>query len=134
MQERLSTSSASLVMIYYVYPVRLWFPWISFDYRVPLDFGRIMGGLYHVNHVIRLPIERGISRHCHEKTTPSVVKPEIEGNVNFEIKSRFMRELREDTFFKNKNKDSHDHVDRVLNIALATLWISGGMDDAKVAE
>ncbi|GJR13313.1 hypothetical protein Tco_0795965 [Tanacetum coccineum] len=27
-----------------------------------------------------------------------------------------MRELREDTFFGNKNEDSHDHVDRVLNI------------------
>nr|GEU77367.1 hypothetical protein [Tanacetum cinerariifolium] len=29
---------------------------------------------------------------------PGVVKPEIGGNVNFEIKSQFMRELREDTF------------------------------------
>ncbi|GKA68617.1 hypothetical protein Tco_0768534, partial [Tanacetum coccineum] len=27
-----------------------------------------------------------------------------------------MRELREDTFSGNKNKDAHDHVDRVLNI------------------
>ncbi|GJS28355.1 hypothetical protein Tco_0488975 [Tanacetum coccineum] len=27
-----------------------------------------------------------------------------------------MRELREDTFFGNKNEDAHDHVDRVLNI------------------
>nr|GEV75477.1 hypothetical protein [Tanacetum cinerariifolium] len=27
-----------------------------------------------------------------------------------------MRELREETFFGNKNKDAHDHVDRVLNI------------------
>ncbi|GKA66612.1 hypothetical protein Tco_0766420 [Tanacetum coccineum] len=45
-----------------------------------------------------------------------MVKPEIRGNVNFEIKSQFMRELREDTFSGNKNKDAHDHVDRVLNI------------------
>nr|GEU60901.1 hypothetical protein [Tanacetum cinerariifolium] len=29
-----------------------------------------------------------------------------------------MRELREDTFFENKNEDAHDHVDQVL-----TLWI-----------
>ncbi|GJY38910.1 zinc knuckle CX2CX4HX4C containing protein [Tanacetum coccineum] len=35
---------------------------------------------------------------------PGMVKPEIEGNVNFEIKSQFMRELREDTFFKIKNR------------------------------
>nr|GEU33030.1 hypothetical protein [Tanacetum cinerariifolium] len=45
-----------------------------------------------------------------------VVKPEIRGNVNFEIKSQFMRELREDTFFRNKNDDAHEHVERVLNI------------------
>nr|GEX90023.1 hypothetical protein [Tanacetum cinerariifolium] len=40
----------------------------------------------------------------------------IEGNVNFEIKSQFKQELREDTFFGNKNVDAHDHVDQVLNI------------------
>nr|GEZ05790.1 hypothetical protein [Tanacetum cinerariifolium] len=45
-----------------------------------------------------------------------MVKQKIKGNVNFEIKSRFMRELREETFSGNKNKDAHDHVDRVLNI------------------
>ncbi|GKA86531.1 hypothetical protein Tco_0808242 [Tanacetum coccineum] len=32
-----------------------------FDYRVTLGFGSIAGGLDHVNHVIRLPLERGIS-------------------------------------------------------------------------
>ncbi|GJU25476.1 hypothetical protein Tco_1164097 [Tanacetum coccineum] len=48
---------------------------------------------------------------------PGVVKPEIGGNVNFEIKSQFMRELREDTFSRNKNDDAHEHVERVLDIA-----------------
>ncbi|GJW63895.1 hypothetical protein Tco_0115779 [Tanacetum coccineum] len=43
-------------------------------------------------------------------------KPEIEGNVNFEIKSQFMREFREDTFSGNKDEDAHDHIDRVLSI------------------
>ncbi|GJU42910.1 hypothetical protein Tco_1195867 [Tanacetum coccineum] len=33
-----------------------------FDYRVPLGFGSIAGGLDHVNLVIRLPLEYGISR------------------------------------------------------------------------
>ncbi|GKF10168.1 hypothetical protein Tco_0048094 [Tanacetum coccineum] len=51
-----------------------------------------------------------------EKQAPGVVKPEIRGNVNFEIKSQFMRELRKETFSGNKNEDAHDHVDRVLNI------------------
>ncbi|GJV85363.1 hypothetical protein Tco_1525261 [Tanacetum coccineum] len=75
-------------------------------------------GIDHVNPVIRLPLEHGISR------APGVVKPEIGGNVNFEIKSQFMRELREDTFSGNKNEDTHDHVDRVLNIELSTLGTS----------
>nr|GFC26960.1 hypothetical protein [Tanacetum cinerariifolium] len=47
---------------------------------------------------------------------PSVVKPEIGGNVNFEIKSQFMQELKEGTFSGNKNHDAHEHVERVLNI------------------
>ncbi|GJX87042.1 hypothetical protein Tco_0337816 [Tanacetum coccineum] len=51
-----------------------------------------------------------------ENQAPGVVKHEIEGNVNFEIKSQFMRELREDTFSRNKDEDVHDHIDRVLTI------------------
>ncbi|GJX55653.1 protein kinase-like domain, concanavalin A-like lectin/glucanase domain protein [Tanacetum coccineum] len=47
---------------------------------------------------------------------PGVVKPEIEGNANFEIKSQFMWELREDTFSGNKNDDAHEHVERVIDI------------------
>ncbi|GJX10747.1 hypothetical protein Tco_0200606 [Tanacetum coccineum] len=46
-----------------------------------------------------------------ENQAPGVVKPEIRGNVNFKIKSQFMRELREDTFSRNKNEDAHDHID-----------------------
>ncbi|GJY51815.1 uncharacterized mitochondrial protein-like protein [Tanacetum coccineum] len=51
-----------------------------------------------------------------ENQALGVVKPEIQGNVNLEIKSQFMRELREDTFSENKNEDAHDHIDRVLRI------------------
>ncbi|GKE13077.1 hypothetical protein Tco_1416628 [Tanacetum coccineum] len=47
---------------------------------------------------------------------PGVVKPEIRGNVNFKIKSQFMRELREDTFSGNKNDNAHEHVERILDI------------------
>ncbi|GJZ02858.1 hypothetical protein Tco_0520819 [Tanacetum coccineum] len=43
-----------------------------------------------------------------------VVKPKIGGSVNFEIKSQFMRELREDTFSRNKNDDAQEHVERPL--------------------
>ncbi|GJY66058.1 protein kinase-like domain, concanavalin A-like lectin/glucanase domain protein [Tanacetum coccineum] len=47
---------------------------------------------------------------------PGVVKPEIGGNVNFEIKSHFMRELREDTFSGYKNDDAHEHVEQILDM------------------
>nr|GEY85527.1 hypothetical protein [Tanacetum cinerariifolium] len=43
-----------------------------------------------------------------ENQASGVVKPEFEGNVNFESKSQFMQELREDTFSENKNEDAHD--------------------------
>ncbi|GJW08279.1 hypothetical protein Tco_1570702 [Tanacetum coccineum] len=47
---------------------------------------------------------------------PGMVKPKIKGNVNFEIKSQFMRELKEDTFSGNKNDNAYEHVERVLDI------------------
>ncbi|GJU15766.1 hypothetical protein Tco_1143732 [Tanacetum coccineum] len=47
---------------------------------------------------------------------PGVIKPEFEGNVNFEIKSQFMRELREYIFVGNKKDDAHEHVERILDI------------------
>ncbi|GJR88923.1 hypothetical protein Tco_0212934 [Tanacetum coccineum] len=64
-----------------------------------------------------------------ENLAPGVVKPEIGGNVNFKIKSQFMRELREDTFLGNKDEDAHDHIDRVLNI-VALFNIPGVSKDA----
>ncbi|GJY68331.1 reverse transcriptase domain-containing protein [Tanacetum coccineum] len=47
-----------------------------------------------------------------ENQAPGVGKPKIRGNVNFKIKSQFMRELREDTFSGNKDEDAYDHIDR----------------------
>ncbi|GJX42747.1 hypothetical protein Tco_0257737 [Tanacetum coccineum] len=47
---------------------------------------------------------------------PSVVKPEIGGNVKFEIKSQFMRQLREGTFSGNKNNNAYEHVEGILDI------------------
>ncbi|GKA91495.1 hypothetical protein Tco_0813365 [Tanacetum coccineum] len=60
-----------------------------------------------------------------------VVKQEIGGNVNFEIKSQFMRELREDTFFGNKNDDAHVHVEQVLDI-VSLFNIPGVSHDAVI--
>ncbi|GJY72322.1 retrovirus-related pol polyprotein from transposon TNT 1-94 [Tanacetum coccineum] len=51
-----------------------------------------------------------------ENQAPGVVKPKIGGNVNFEINSQFMSELRGNTFSRNKDEDAHNHIDRVLSI------------------
>ncbi|GJU17535.1 hypothetical protein Tco_1145501 [Tanacetum coccineum] len=51
-----------------------------------------------------------------ENQASGVVKSEIRGNINFEIKSKFVRELKEDTFSGNKGEDAHDHIDRVPSI------------------
>nr|GEV05683.1 hypothetical protein [Tanacetum cinerariifolium] len=88
---------------------------ISFYYPIPLGFRSITDNIDHVNLVIRLLIEHGINRGARAS---GLVKPEVKCNVNFEIKSQFMRELREETFFGNKNEDAHDHIDRVLNIVI----------------
>nr|GEY55008.1 hypothetical protein [Tanacetum cinerariifolium] len=53
LRRNLSTSSDGLDHGFVGYP---------FDYRVTLGFGSIADGLDHVNHVIRLPLEHGISR------------------------------------------------------------------------
>ncbi|GJZ30136.1 glucan endo-1,3-beta-glucosidase 1 [Tanacetum coccineum] len=46
-----------------------------------------------------------------ENQAQGVVKPKIRGNVNFKIKSQFMRELRKDTFSGNKDEDAHNHIE-----------------------
>ncbi|GJR06228.1 hypothetical protein Tco_0529212 [Tanacetum coccineum] len=51
-----------------------------------------------------------------ENQAPGMVRPKIRGNVNFEIKSQFMRELREYTFSGTKNDDTHEYIERVLDI------------------
>ncbi|GJS57931.1 hypothetical protein Tco_0652715 [Tanacetum coccineum] len=47
---------------------------------------------------------------------PGVVKPEIGGNVNFEIKVQVPARKRGDTFSREQNDDAHEHVERVLDI------------------
>ncbi|GJT25816.1 hypothetical protein Tco_0895753 [Tanacetum coccineum] len=47
---------------------------------------------------------------------PGVVKLEIGNNVNFEIQGKFIRDLRESTFFGTNNDDAYEHVERALDI------------------
>ncbi|GJT30309.1 hypothetical protein Tco_0910584 [Tanacetum coccineum] len=60
-------------------------------------------------------MEQNLALTCRNQAS-GMVKPKIEGNVNFEIKSQFMRELREDTFSGNKIDDAYEHVERILDI------------------
>ncbi|GKD30089.1 hypothetical protein Tco_1240867 [Tanacetum coccineum] len=53
----------------------------------------------------------------HGDTRRGVRKPEIEGNMDFEIKGQFLRELRDNTFSGNANEDAHEHVGKILEIA-----------------
>ncbi|GJZ74570.1 hypothetical protein Tco_0639035 [Tanacetum coccineum] len=115
--ERYSTSQQFIgIKPLKVYVVKLWFRWISFDYRIPLGFGSIVGGLDHVNLVIRLPIEHRISKGTRvgmgadvdisaltieqymaliqDNNRSGMVKPKISDDVEFEINANFMRELR----------------------------------------
>ncbi|GKD67262.1 hypothetical protein Tco_1309370 [Tanacetum coccineum] len=46
-----------------------------------------------------------------------VVKPGIGNNVDFEIKSHFMKELRRNLFAGTEEEDAHKHARRVLEIA-----------------
>ncbi|GKC33350.1 hypothetical protein Tco_1040644, partial [Tanacetum coccineum] len=48
---------------------------------------------------------------------PGVVKPKIGNDIEFEINSNFMRELRRKLFKGTDDEDAHEHVRRVLEIA-----------------
>ncbi|GJS63316.1 reverse transcriptase domain-containing protein [Tanacetum coccineum] len=48
---------------------------------------------------------------------PGVVKPKIANNIEFEINSNFMRELRRKLFKGTDDEDAHEHVRRVLEMA-----------------
>ncbi|GKB58662.1 F-box domain containing protein [Tanacetum coccineum] len=54
-----------------------------FDYRVALGFGSIAGGLDHVNPVIRLPLEHGISRVLgkDDHSNPSVATNPVAASI-----------------------------------------------------
>nr|GEW54239.1 hypothetical protein [Tanacetum cinerariifolium] len=91
-----------------------------FDYRVTLGFGSIACGLDPVSPVIRLSIEHGINSGddvdistltmeqylalIRDDIRLGVVKPKIGNDVEFEINSNFMMELRRKLFAGEKVK------------------------------
>ncbi|GJR22092.1 hypothetical protein Tco_0970619 [Tanacetum coccineum] len=51
-----------------------------------------------------------------DNNRPGVVRPEIGNDIDFEIKSQFMKELRRNLFAGTDDEDAHEHVRRVLEI------------------
>ncbi|GJQ95558.1 hypothetical protein Tco_0006697 [Tanacetum coccineum] len=51
-----------------------------------------------------------------DNNRPGIVKPKISDDVEFEINSNFMRELRRKLFAGTDDEDAHEHVHRVLEI------------------
>ncbi|GJU62199.1 hypothetical protein Tco_1244034 [Tanacetum coccineum] len=45
-----------------------------------------------------------------------VARPKIEEKYSFELKSQFLKELRENTFSGSDNEDAHEHIEKVLEI------------------
>ncbi|GJW20398.1 hypothetical protein Tco_0031020 [Tanacetum coccineum] len=86
----------------------------SFVSLVSEDMGVFIGIMAGVG-INTLTMEQYLTL-LRENQATGVVKLEIEDNVNFDNKSQFMCELREDTFSGNKNEDAHDYIDRVLSI------------------
>ncbi|GKD13066.1 ribonuclease H-like domain-containing protein [Tanacetum coccineum] len=52
----------------------------------------------------------------HDDNRPGIVKPKIGDNVEFEINSNFLRELRRKLFTGTDDEDAHEQVRRVLEI------------------
>ncbi|GKE08413.1 hypothetical protein Tco_1411964 [Tanacetum coccineum] len=45
-----------------------------------------------------------------------VARPKIDNKDQFELKGKFLKELRENTFSSSDNKDANEHIEKVLEI------------------
>ncbi|GKC48303.1 hypothetical protein Tco_1066025, partial [Tanacetum coccineum] len=45
-----------------------------------------------------------------------ITRPKINGNVNFELKGQFLKELRDNTFSGLEHEDANEHIKNVLEI------------------
>ncbi|GJU07121.1 hypothetical protein Tco_1123551 [Tanacetum coccineum] len=74
--------------------------------------GKNMGGI----DINTLTMEQYITL-IQDKNSSGLLIPEIGNDVDFEIKSHFMKELRRNLFAGTDDKDAHEHVRRVLEIS-----------------
>ncbi|GJZ57595.1 ribonuclease H-like domain-containing protein [Tanacetum coccineum] len=66
-------------------------------------------GLEKGNDISTLTIEQYIAL-IQDNNRPGIVKPKISDDVEFEINSNFMRELRRKLFAGTDDEDAHEHV------------------------
>ncbi|GKD46413.1 retrovirus-related pol polyprotein from transposon TNT 1-94 [Tanacetum coccineum] len=45
-----------------------------------------------------------------------VTRPKIDGNAHFELKGKFLKELRDNTFSGSEHEDTNEHIEKVLEI------------------
>nr|GEU67128.1 kinase-like domain-containing protein [Tanacetum cinerariifolium] len=78
---------------------------IDLGFRIVGSIGQTLiatsGNIMAEREIDNLTMEQYLS-FTRRNQASGVVKPEIRGNVNFKIKSQFMRELREDNFFETR--------------------------------
>ncbi|GJS00436.1 hypothetical protein Tco_0316944 [Tanacetum coccineum] len=81
--------------------------WDHRKYRADFDAnsGKNMGDI----DINTLTMEQYIALIRHNNRS-GVVKPEIRNNVNFKIKSHFMKKLRRNLFAGTEDEDAHEHV------------------------
>ncbi|GJZ70730.1 hypothetical protein Tco_0634581 [Tanacetum coccineum] len=122
--KRLQESYANIIVILTEYPSDTYVFTMKMEILLESASNKLLVGSLPVSalsgtmpgvDVDTLTMERYLAL-SREHQAPGVVKTEIKGNVNFKIKSQFIRELREETFSENKNEDAHDHIDRVHSI------------------
>nr|GEY15113.1 hypothetical protein [Tanacetum cinerariifolium] len=44
----------------------------------------------------------------------SVTRPKIDGNAHFELKGKYLKELRDNTFSGSEHEDANEHIEKVL--------------------
>ncbi|GJV12337.1 hypothetical protein Tco_1353878, partial [Tanacetum coccineum] len=91
------------------------------DHRKLKDGGEVCSASFIVNmeddvDINSLTIEQYLA-WVQDDIRPGVIKPKISNDVEFEINSNFMRELRRKLFKGTDDEDAHEHVRRVLEIA-----------------
>ncbi|GKD92561.1 retrotransposon protein [Tanacetum coccineum] len=55
-----------------------------------------------------------------------ISRPKIDGNVNFELKGQFLKELRNNTFSGLEHEDANEHIEKVLEIEVILFY--NGLD------